>query len=133
MAEKKKTRGGTEDGERHRKGAEDGELGGFGIPLLFCVEPRTPRAHETADMQINSRVSAEALSRARGYDCWLGAEVNMAGATPTCGTTEGGHSSLPHVSFRQKNYVWHQSPFQHFPFLFFGGFGGDVEETGPLA
>lgn len=47
MAEKKSLGvGATEDGERHRKEAGDEELGGFGIPLLFRIETRTPRAHK---------------------------------------------------------------------------------------
>lgn len=46
-------------------------------------------------MQINPRVHAEALSRAYGSDCWLGSNVNMAGATPAYGTMEGGRCFLP--------------------------------------
>lgn len=70
-----------EDGRRHKKGRGGRKPGGFGIPLLFRVEPRRHRAHKPRTCK-HTCVNVEGPRRACDSDCWLGTNVNMVGAPP---------------------------------------------------
>lgn len=95
MAGKKKPGGGSWGWRTSQKGSRGWRTGWFWDSPAVLHRAEDASCAQTADMQINPRVNAEALSRAYGSDCWLGTNVNMAGATPAYGTTEGGRCFLP--------------------------------------
>lgn len=98
-AEKRLGEGAMEDGTRHKKGRGRQQTGWLrDSPAVPHQAEEASRAHTCK----YTRVNAEGLCRAYDSDCWLGTNINMAGATPTYGTMEGGCCFLPHFSFREK-------------------------------